>query len=100
MMGDGGNLEKRTQVPDVELPPSVLVLRLDALLQDAYAAMPKTKPLERTELVQTVVIPARMLRGDLYVIAPPKQGWTLQVQFLEDRFNRKYRPKDEKRKKG
>lgn len=99
MMGDGGNLEKRTQVPDIELPPSALLLRLEALLQDAYAAMPETRPLERTELVQTVVIPAMMLKDDLEIVAPSKQGSTLLVQFLEDRFNRKYRPKGEKKKK-
>lgn len=77
----------------VEQEPSVLSLRLTALVSDAVRAIPKLGEMDKTEMIQTVYAPASHMIGFLEGQQKPGKGWTFQVQYLEERFDRKYRRK-------
>ena len=77
----------------VEQEPSALVLRLSALVSDALRAIPKLDEMNKTEMIQTIYAPATQMLGFLEKKKSPRQGWTFRVQYLEERFDRKYRRK-------
>ena len=77
----------------VEQEPSALVLRLSALVSDALRAIPKLDEMNKTEMIQTIYAPATQMIGFLEGQQKPNKGWTFQVQYLEERFDRKYRRK-------
>jgi hypothetical protein len=98
-MTGGRDIEKRTQLPTEELAPAALRLRLEALLQEAFAALSELSEFNKTELVQSVIYPTRSLQSLLEGETETKSGWTFQLIFLEERFDRKYRPKGHGKKK-
>lgn len=77
----------------VEQEPSVLRLRLSALVNDALRAVPHLDESDKTEMIQTVFTPANQMFSFLEKKKRARKGWTFQVQYLEERFDRKYRRK-------